>query len=48
MPRLVSMTIEIVEGLLQLHAVRVWHLDLKPVNMLLEQHRNGFFGNFES
>lgn len=33
MPELLSMAVKILEGLVQLHAIHVWHLDLKPAGL---------------
>ena len=46
LPELLSMAVEILEGLSQLHAVGVWHLDLKPANILLDEHRHAYLSDF--
>ena len=46
LPDLLSMSVEILEGLAQLHAVDVWHLDLKPANILLDEHRHAYLSDF--
>ena len=46
LPELTSMAVEILEGLIQLHAVKAWHLDLKPANILLDEYRHAYLGDF--
>ncbi len=38
LPELVALGLEILEGLMQLHAVHILHLDLKPANILLDDY----------
>ena len=45
-PELMSMAIEILEGLVQLHAMKIWHLDLKPANILLDEHQHAYLADF--
>lgn len=45
-PELVSMAVEILEGLVQLHAMNIWHLDLKPANILLDEHQHAYLADF--
>ena len=44
--QLVSMAVEILEGLVQLHAMNIWHLDLKPANILLDEHQHAYLVDF--
>ena len=46
MPLLLSMAVEILEGLSELHAISVWHLDLKPANILLDTHQHAYLADF--
>lgn len=46
MPELMSMAVEILEGLDELHALNVWHLDLKPANILLDKHQHAYLADF--
>ena len=46
MTELLSMAVEILEGLVQLHAIHVWHLDLKPANILLDEHHHAYLADF--
>lgn len=48
MPEVCSMAVEILEGLIQLHAVGIWHLDLKPANILLDEHGHAYLSDFGS
>ena len=40
------MCIEILEGLAQLHAAHILHLDLKPGNVLLDQDGHAYLADF--
>ena len=46
MPEVISMAVEILEGLAQLHAVNIWHLDLKPGNVLLDEYGHAYLSDF--
>lgn len=46
MPELISMAVEILEGLAQLHAVNIWHLDLKPGNVWLDEYGHAYLSGF--
>ena len=46
MQELIGMAVEMLEGLIQLHGVRVWHLDLKPANILLDIHQHAYLADF--
>ena len=37
---------EMLEGLAQLHALRILHLDLKPGNVLLDDHGHAYLSDF--
>ena len=37
MSEVISIAVEILEGLAELHATNIWHLDLKPGNVLLDE-----------
>ena len=43
---LTSIAVEILEGLVQLHGVNVWHLDLKPANILLDEYQHAYLADF--
>lgn len=45
-PELVSLAVEILEGLTELHAANIWHLDLKPPNILLDQYGHAYLSDF--
>ena len=46
MPELISLAVEILEGLAQLHAANIWHLDLKPGNILLDEYGHAYLSDF--
>ena len=46
MPEVISMAVEILEGLAQLHAANIWHLDLKPGNVLLDEYGHAYLSDF--
>ena len=48
MPEVCGMALEILEGLVQLHTVGIWHLDLKPANILLDEHGHAYLSDFGS
>lgn len=45
-PELVSMAVDILEGLVQLHDMNVWHLDVKPANVLLDEFQHAYLCDF--
>ena len=46
MPELVGLAVEVLEGLAQLHEMDVWHLDLKPANILLDKYQHAYLADF--
>ena len=42
----VAIAVEMLEGLSQLHALRILHLDLKPGNVLLDDHGHAYLSDF--
>lgn len=42
----VGMAIDMLEGLAQLHAAHILHLDLKPGNVLLDQYNHAYLSDF--
>lgn len=46
MPEVMSIAVEVLEGLAELHAVNVWHLDLKPGNILLDEYGHAYLSDF--
>lgn len=40
------MAVEILEGLVQLHGINVWHLDLQPANILLDEYGHAYLADF--
>ena len=40
------MALDILEGLVQLHAMHILHLDLKPGNVLLDDHGHAYLSDF--
>ena len=46
MPELLSLAVEILEGLAELHAANIWHLDLKPPNILLDLYGHAYLSDF--
>jgi len=45
-PELVGLAVEVLEGLAELHAANIWHLDLKPPNILLDQYGHAYLSDF--
>ncbi len=45
-PELVSLAVEVLEGLAELHAANIWHLDLKPANILLDHYGHAYLSDF--
>ncbi len=45
-PELVSLAVEVLEGLAELHGANIWHLDLKPPNILLDQYGHAYLSDF--
>ncbi len=43
---LVAIALEILEGLTQLHAANILHLDLKPGNILLDEYGHAYVADF--
>ena len=41
-----GMAVEMLEGLAQLHAAHILHLDLKPGNVLLDQYNHAYLSDF--
>ena len=37
---------EVLEGLAQLHAANIWHMDLKPPNVLLDKYGHAYLSDF--
>ena len=46
MPEQLPLAVEILEGLSELHAVGVWHFDLKPANILLDKYHHAYLADF--
>ena len=46
MCEVINMAVEILEGLAQLHAANIWHLDLKPGNVLLDEYGHAYLSDF--
>ena len=42
----VAVALDVLEGLTQLHALHILHLDLKPGNVLLDDHGHAYLSNF--
>ena len=40
-----SFAVEILEGLAQLHAVNILHLDLKPSNIMLDEYSHAYLAD---
>ncbi|KAL0051146.1 hypothetical protein WJX82_002693 [Trebouxia sp. C0006] len=45
-PELVSLAVEVLAGLAELHEAKIWHLDLKPPNILLDQYGHAYLSDF--
>ena len=45
-PELVSLAVEVLEGLAELHGANIWHLDLEPPNILLDQYGHAYLSDF--
>ncbi len=43
---LVNLAVEVLEGLAELHGANIWHLDLKPPNILLDQYGHAYLSDF--
>ena len=43
---LVSIGLDMLEGLTQLHAAHILHMDLKPANILLDDYNNAYLSDF--
>ncbi len=43
---LVAIALEILEGVTQLHAANILHLDLKPGNILLDEYGHAYVADF--
>ena len=46
MQQAVAIVTDVLEGLAQLHALQILHLDLKPGNILLDEHGHAYLGDF--
>ena len=42
----VSLGVEILEGVAELHGANIWYLDLKPPNILLDQYGHAYLSDF--
>ena len=43
---MIAIASDILEGLTQLHALHILHLDLKPSNVLLDDHGHAYLSDF--
>ena len=46
MKELLPLAVEVLEGLDELHGINIWHLDLKPANILLDKHQHAYLADF--
>ena len=46
MQELLPLAVEVLEGLDELHGINIWHLDLKPANILLDKHQHAYLADF--
>lgn len=46
MTKVLRLAVEVVEGLCELHAQNIWHLDLKPANILLDKYHHAYLADF--
>ena len=46
MTEVTSISVEILQGLAQLHAVNILHLDLKPAKILLDEYGHSYLAGF--
>ena len=44
--KIIQAAVEMLEGLTQLHAVTVLHMDLKPGNILLDEYGHAYLSDF--
>ena len=44
--KVLVMAVEVLEGLSELHAQHIWHLDLKPANILLDKYQHAYLSDF--
>ena len=42
----IAIALDVLEGLTQLHALHILHLDLKPGNVLLDDHGHAYLSDF--
>ena len=42
----IAVALDVLEGLTQLHALHILHLDLKPGNVLLDEYGHAYLSNF--
>ena len=46
MVEVINLAVEVLEGLAELHAANIWHLDLKPPNILLDLYGHAYLSDF--